>query len=344
MNFDSHLQRRWYSSPDWLLIPWLLVLWPLELIYRFIIAARRRLYRWRLFASWRAPVPVIVVGNISVGGTGKTPVTIALCELLQRAGYKPGVISRGYRAQPPHFPYFVRSDDNAKHCGDEPLLIAKRTRCPVVIAPSRVAASRYLLEQASCNVIICDDGLQHYALERDIEIAVVDAARRFGNGHCLPCGPLREPVARLRSVDAIILNGAQSSAPLSLSNLQPSVALQLQPSAMVQLSSAQSIPPRTWCKQNARVHAVAGIGNPERFFATLRALGCDIIEHAFADHHDFRADDLAFDDALPIVMTEKDAMKCAAFASDRHWYLQVRGQLPDSLTTVILGKLSMVRR
>ena len=347
MSFESHLQRRWYSKPDWLLAPWLLLLGPLELLYRSIVAARRRLYRYGLFSSWRPLVPVIVVGNISVGGTGKTPVTIALCELLQRAGYKPGVISRGYRAQPPHFPYFVRSDDNANNCGDEPLLIARRTRCPVVIAPRRVDAARHLLEERGleherCDVIICDDGLQHYALQRDIEIAVVDAARRFGNGHCLPCGPLRESVARLKSVDAIILNGTQVEEELLLSHSQMTVSLQLQPSAMVQLSSGQSVPPRTWCKQNARVHAVAGIGNPERFFATLRALGCDIIEHAFPDHHNFRAEDLAFDAALPIVMTEKDAMKCGAFADQRHWCLQVRAQLPDSLATAILGKLNSI--
>lgn len=353
MSFDSRVQRRWYGQPHGSMLAWLLVSGPLEWVYRAIAAARRRLYRWRVLSSWRAPVPVIVVGNIAVGGTGKTPVTIALCELLQRAGYKPGVISRGYRAQPPRFPYRVRGDDSAQHCGDEPLLIARRTRCPVVIAPRRADAARYLLEQKSaenepCDVIVCDDGLQHYALQRDIELVVVDASRGFGNGHCLPCGPLREPIARLRSVDAVIVNGEQtarfSPAQASLSPPPVIVGLQLLPSAMVQLASAQAIPPRTWCKQNTRVHAVAGIGNPERFFATLRALGCDVIEHAFPDHHGFSAEDLAFDDVLPIVMTEKDAMKCAEFASDRHWYLQVRAQLPDSLATAILAKLNAPRK
>ncbi len=354
MNFDRHLQRRWYGKPGWLLLPWLLATSPLEIVYRFVIAMRRLCYRWGLCASWRAPVPVIVVGNIVIGGTGKTPVVIALCELLQRAGYKPGVISRGYRAQPSRFPYLVRSDDAAKRCGDEPLLIARRTRCPVVIAPRRADAARYLLEQqlvehARCDVIICDDGLQHYALQRDIEIAVVDASRRFGNGHCLPGGPLREPIARLQKVDAIVLNGvdavvmknADAVAVNGAKNADaPEYALQMQASAMVQLSSSQSIPPRTWCKQYARVHAVAGIGNPERFFATLRALGCDPIEHALPDHHEYRAEDLTFADALPIVMTEKDAVKCAAFAGERHWFLQVRAQLPDSLATAILAKLN----
>lgn len=343
MSFEQHLQRRWYGR-----VGWLLALWPLESIYRAVTALRRCLYRWRMLPSWRAPVPVIVVGNIAVGGTGKTPLAIALCEMLQRAGYQPGVISRGYRAQPPQFPYSVRSDDSAAHCGDEPLLIARRTRCPVVIAPSRVAAARFLLEQrgleqARCDVIICDDGLQHYALQRDMELAVVDGARRFGNGHCLPCGPLREPVARLQSVDAIIVNGV-CEAQRTERAAPPEYALALQPSAMLQLASAQSFPPRTWCKQHARVHAVAGIGNPARFFATLRALGCEVIEHPFPDHHEFRAEEIVFSDDLPVVMTEKDAMKCAAFADERHWYLQVRAQLPDSLAAAILGKLNSPRQ
>ncbi len=335
MNFENYVQRRWYDKPGWL---WLLLTMPFEVFYRVMISSRRYLYRWKILSSWRAPVPVIIVGNIAVGGTGKTPLTIALCELLQRAGYRPGVISRGYRAQPPQFPYLVRTEDDAGICGDEPLLIARRTRCPVVIAPRRAQAARHLLGNSQCNVIICDDGLQHYALQRDIEIVVVDAARRFGNGHCLPCGPLREPIERLSDVDAVVLNGAQQSDEMALE-----YALALQPNAMVQLVSAQSIPPRTWCRQNPRVHAVAGIGNPARFFATLRALGCDPIEHAFPDHHQFSADDFAFDDALPIVMTEKDAVKCAAFATERHWYLQVRAPLPESLGALILGKLNARR-
>jgi tetraacyldisaccharide 4'-kinase len=341
MSFESRLQRRWYGKPDGLFFLWLSVFGPLEIIYRLITALRRRLYRWRVLSSWRAPVPVIVVGNIAVGGTGKTPLTIALCEALQRAGYKPGIVSRGYRARPPQFPYRVRGDDNPIQCGDEPLLIARRTRCPVVIAPKRADAARYLLADDSlehCDVIICDDGLQHYALQRDIEIAVIDGARRFGNGHCLPCGPLRESVARLQQVDAIVVNGGSETG-AGKNTEAPEYSLQLQPSAVVQLASAQSIPPRTWCKQNRRIHAVAGIGNPARFFASLRELGCDIIEHAFPDHHAFSADDLAFDDALPIVMTEKDAVKCSAFADRRHWYLQVRAQVPDSLAAAILAKL-----
>lgn len=332
MNLDQYLQGRWYGNPGWLHL-----LFPLEFIYRFVIALRRRLYRSGLLSSWRPPVPVIVIGNITVGGTGKTPAAIALCELLQRAGFSPGVISRGYRSNPPHVPYAVNVSDSAEISGDEPLLMARRMRCPVVIAPRRADAARCLLAQHRCDVIICDDGLQHYALQRDVELAVIDAARKFGNGYCLPRGPLREPATRLREVDAILLNGAAITAP-------PEYSFQLTPSALVQLNSNQAIPPRTWCKQNPHVHAVAGIGNPERFFESLRALGCNVIEHAFPDHHAFNASDLMFDDDVPIVMTEKDAMKCGAFAQDRHWYLQVRAQLPDSLAQVILTKLNAVRR
>lgn len=343
MNVERFLQRRWYGKPGGAHALWLLLSAPLEMMYRAIAALRRHGYRAGWLRSWRAPVPVIVVGNITVGGTGKTPLTIALCETLLRAGYKPGVISRGYGAHPPALPYRVRGDDSAERCGDEPLLIARRTRCAVVIAPRRADAARHLLEQERCDVILCDDGLQHYALRRDIEIAVVDAARRFGNGHCLPSGPLREPIARLSSVDAVIMNGAANATRLVESEAYadvPAYPLELQPSALVQLASAQAVPPRTWCRQHARVHAVAGIGNPQRFFATLRALGCDVIEHAFPDHHAFRADDLAFGDTLPIVMTEKDAVKCAAFAGERHWYLEVRASIPDSLANSILVKLN----
>src|SRR5690606_19736513 len=210
MNLEESLQRRWYGNPRWL---WLLL--PLELLFRLVTALRRLLYRRGILRSWRAPVPVLVIGNISVGGTGKTPVTIALCAALRQSGFRPGVISRGYRAQPPQFPHRVSADDSAAVAGDEPLLIARRTGCPVAIAPDRSAAAQLLLQHDDCDVLICDDGLQHYALQRDIEVAVVDAVRGFGNRHCLPVGPLREPLARLRTVDATLFNGGAVSDPLN---------------------------------------------------------------------------------------------------------------------------------
>lgn len=333
MNLEQYLQRRWYSKPGLL---WLLL--PLEMLFRMLVATRYFFYRIGVLNSWRAPVPVIVVGNVSVGGTGKTPVTIALCAALQQAGFKPGVISRGYRAQPPAFPYVVSPSDSAVHCGDEPLLIARRTGCPVVIAPQRAAAARLLLQKFTCDVLICDDGLQHYALQRDIEIAVIDADRGFGNAHCLPLGPLREPLRRLRRVDAIVINGADSTG-----DGDNRYGFMLQPSAMVNLHSGESVAAREWCAQNPQVHALAGIGNPARFFTTMRELGCTPIPHAFADHYAFTSDDLRFDDTLPVVMTEKDAVKCADFATTQHWYLRVSAALPNSLISVLIGKLRLIK-
>lgn len=333
MNLEKYLQRRWYSRPGLL---WLLL--PFEILFRVLAELRNFCYRIGVLNSWRAPVPVLVVGNISVGGTGKTPVTIALCAALRHAGFKPGVVSRGYCAEPPTFPYLVSIHDTAARCGDEPLLIARRTNCPVVIAPKRVAAARMLLQKYDCDVLICDDGLQHYALQRDIEIAVVDTDRGFGNAHCLPVGPLREPLSRLRRVDAIVINGADSEG-----DGNDRYGFMLQPSAMVNLHSGESVSPQEWCAQNPQVHALAGIGHPARFFSTLRTLGLTPIEHPFVDHYTFKAEDLHFGDALPIVMTEKDAVKCADFATPQHWYLRVSAALPNSLLSVLIGKLRLIR-
>lgn len=332
MSAEQILQLRWYGRPGWLLL-----LLPVELLFRAVVAVRQFFYRIGVFKSWRAPVPVIVIGNISVGGTGKTPVTIALCAALQRAGFSPGVISRGYGAQPPIFPHLVSVDDKPEYGGDEPLLIARHSGCPVVIDPQRAVAARALLQQYRCDVLICDDGLQHYALQRDIECAVVDGERGFGNRHCLPVGPLREPMPRLRKVAAVLVNGSDISDPVN-----NRYGFRLQPSAMVNLRSGEELEPGDWCRRNPSAHAVAGIGNPARFFTTLRELGCAPIEHPFADHHAFGAEDLRFSDALPVVMTEKDAVKCAAFAGDQHWYLRVSAALPDSLITALIGKLRTV--
>lgn len=333
MNAEQYLQHRWYGKPGWLRL-----LLPLELLFRLVTALRHYGYRIGLLNSWRAPVPVLVVGNISVGGTGKTPVTIALCAALQRAGFHPGVISRGYRAQPPTFPHLVAIDDNPAHCGDEPLLIARRSGCPVMIAPQRAAAARALLQHHQCDVLICDDGLQHYALQRDIECAVVDHARGFGNGHCLPVGPLREPMRRLRGTDAVLVNGSDT---VDATNKR--FGFRLRPSVIVNLRSGEKLPAREWCQRFPRLHAVAGIGNPARFFDTLSELGCAPIEHPFADHHAFVPADLQFGDALPVLMTEKDAVKCAAFAGDQCWYLQVEAALPHSLIAALIGKLRAIK-
>jgi tetraacyldisaccharide 4'-kinase len=340
MTLEAQLTRRWYGRPLWL---WLL--WPLEWLYRAVVAARRSAYRRGWLASWRAPVPVLVVGNIAVGGTGKTPVVIALCQALRSAGWRPGIISRGYGAQPPQFPYAVDVAASAAEAGDEPLLLARRSGCPVVIAPDRAAAARELLRLHACDIVICDDGLQHYALARDIELAVIDGGRGLGNRHCLPVGPLREPPARLATVDAILINGdAGDPASRRREHGAREHRFFLQPTALVQLAGGQRVAVADWPEQRRRVHAVAGIGNPDRFFTTLRGLGFQVAAHPKPDHHRFVAADFQFDAELPIVMTEKDAVKCVDLDDPRLWYLAVDAVLPDSLLAAIAVKLAPFRR
>jgi tetraacyldisaccharide 4'-kinase len=302
----------WYEAH-----PLSTVLAPLGWLYGMVVTLRRYAYRAGLLRSEKLPVPVIVVGNITVGGTGKTPLVINLVKRLQQAGHRPGVVSRGYGGAATRWPQAVNSDSDPYLVGDEPVLIARRAACPVVVGPRRVRAAKRLLAEHDCDVIICDDGLQHYALARDIEIAVVDGARRFGNGRCLPAGPLRESPSRLQSADMVIVNGGGSADACSM-RLMGEQARQLQAPG---ISHAL----RDW--NGKSVHGVAGIGNPARFFAHLRAHGHLVVEHAFPDHHDFRMEDLHFDDDLPVMMTEKDAVKCRGFARPNHWYVPVDAQL-----------------
>ncbi len=279
--------------------------------------------------SYAVDVPVIVVGNISVGGTGKTPLVVWLVGLLQKAGYQPGIVLRGYGGKAERWPQQVRPDSDPLMVGDEPVMLAQRCACPIVAAPDRVAAANALLKYSNCDLIITDDGLQHYRLKRDIEIVVVDGERRFGNGHCLPAGPLREPQSRLDEVDFIIANGlarrgefAMSLEPAGLKSLENDVFLQ----------SIEDL-------AGQRVHALAGIGNPQRFFQLLRSRGLEVIEHSFPDHHDYQLQDLAFTDSLPILMTEKDAVKCRRFANQKMWYVPVNAYLPEPLALRLLQML-----
>ncbi len=332
MNFESRIQQHWYGAPGWLR-----VLLPLEWIYRAVSASRRWAFRNGVRRSEKIAVPVIVVGNITVGGTGKTPIVVALCTALKKAGHRPGIISRGYGASPPYWPFEITPFTTPADAGDEPLLLALSTDCPVVIAPDRVAAAKFLLEQHACDVIISDDGLQHYRLQRDFEIAVIDGRRGLGNGRCLPVGPLREAASRLDSVDAVLVN---TPADDRVERQSPYHAFHLHPRVFVALDDGREIAPASWSK--SRVHAVAGIGNPGRFFDTLRALGLDVIEHAFPDHHAFVGDDLAFADSLPVIMTEKDAVKCVALERGTIdcWYLAVDAVLPDFLITALIGRIA----
>jgi tetraacyldisaccharide 4'-kinase len=310
----SKLQSFWYGRHALTVF-----LIPLSWIFCGIVFLRRRAFKIGLLKIERLSVPVIVIGNITVGGTGKTPLVIWLANFLRNAGYFPAIVSRGYKGEAKSWPQQVRSDSDPVIVGDEAVLLAKRCQCPVAVGPDRVAAATGLLKYSDCDIIIADDGLQHYALGRNIEIAVIDGVRRFGNGYCIPAGPLREPVSRLKEVDFVVVNGG------GVMRLEYSMVLAAGPAHNLCDDTLTQLPEEF---RDQQVHAVAGIGNPDRFFSQLKRQGLDIIEHPFADHHQFRAEDILFDDDLPVLMTEKDAVKCKRFASARHWYLPVDAQ-PD---------------
>lgn len=315
------------------LLAWLLL--PLGMLFYTVAALRRILYRRGICAVAQLPVPVIVVGNITAGGTGKTPLVLALAQALAQAGHRPGIISRGYGARLGH-PRAVPVNGDPADYGDEPCLLARRAGCPVWVGTDRVATARALLAgNASCDVLISDDGLQHLALARDVEIAVVDGDRGFGNGWPLPAGPLREPVNRLRTVNRIVVNGGDPDHPPAIPGDVPLSRMHLAGDTLNNLADPalnQSL--QSW--SGKPVHAVAGIGHPPRFFAALRAAGLICTTHAFRDHHPYVADDLAFDGDTPVVMTEKDAVKCAAFSTARHWALRVDATLTPPITGDLL--------
>lgn len=313
-SLGNRLLSAWYRDAAWLT-----ALVPLEWIYRRVVAARTHAYATGRKATWRAPVPVVVVGNITLGGTGKSPLVAWLARWLTERGHRPGILSRGYGGQSSAYPLLVGPDTPASQCGDEPLMLAGQTGVPVVVDPRRPRGGRCLIE-AGCDVLIADDGLQHLALGRDIELIVVDGERGFGNGRCLPAGPLREPLSRLATSDAVIVNGVprQSLIPAFFS-------MQLEPRQWRRLVDDVRFPvaPVPFA---ANVHAVAGIGHPERFFRTLEQLGLRVQPHPLPDHHALQARDLAFDDDLPVVMTAKDAVKCRDWVDRRCWVLDVEAR------------------
>ena len=313
MAFAERLAAAWYAGH-----PALVLLRPLEALYRRVVDRRRADFLSGRKPAWRAPVPVIVVGNITAGGTGKTPLILWLIEHCRARGLRVGVVSRGYGAQPPRLPWRVRAGQAAGEAGDEPLMIVERSGVPLMIDPDRPRAVQALLAEEPLDLILSDDGLQHYRLARDLELVLIDAARGLGNRRCLPAGPLREPLERLAAVDACLLNGAASDG-------GDGFAFNLCPSALVNLASGERRAPDCLPPGQA-VHAVAGIGNPQRFFATLEALHWRPVPHAFADHAAYSPEDLRFSPALPLLMTEKDAVKCRGFAAADWWYLAVDGQ------------------
>jgi len=301
----------WYGN-SWQCILFLPITW----VFGQLVKLRRLAYENSWKSSRTFPVPVIVVGNISVGGSGKTPLVIWLVELLKNAGYKPGIISRGYKGKAGSWPQQVRVDSDPVVVGDEAVQLARRCQCPIAVGPDRGEAIDALLAHTECNVIVSDDGLQHYAMQRDIEIAVVDGVRRHGNQRLLPAGPLREPVSRLEQVDFVVSNGVAGRGEYAML-VKGLVARNL---VSDKLQGLERFSGQT-------VHAVCGIGNPERFFSGLKKFNINLIEHVYPDHHPFVENDLNFDDDFPVLMTEKDAVKCQRFKSLKHWFVPVQAEL-----------------
>ncbi|MBE1161279.1 tetraacyldisaccharide 4'-kinase [Dyella acidiphila] len=322
MSLAETLQRGWYGEGH---LPWWC--YPLAALYGAVVSIRRNLYRMGWRRSVRLPCPVIVVGNITVGGAGKTPLTLALVDALRERGYRPGVVSRGYGGTQ-RGPLLLGDAPNPAEVGDEPALI-RAAGVAVAIGRDRPAAARLLLD-AGCNVIIADDGLQHYRLARDIEICVIDGERRFGNRRGLPAGPLREPLSRLSAVDFRVCNGGDAQT--------GEVPMRLRGGSVRALIDGHAQPVGNF--SGARVHAVAAIGHPQRFFASLAAQGIEVIPHPFADHHAFVPADLAFGDGLPVLMTEKDAVKCRAFAHANWWSVPVQAELPPAFYDALQRRLA----
>ncbi len=320
------LERHWYR-----ITPLHLILLPISFIFRLLAGIRRTLYRSGILPSKKLPIPVIVVGNITAGGSGKTPLTLWLTQQLLDNGWHPGIISRGYASTAASSQAVYNSSDPGA-VGDEAVLMAQRKLCPVWVGQDRVAAARELLRaHPECDVLLSDDGLQHYRLRRDAEIVVVDGARRFGNGFLLPAGPLRELPSRLAGADAVVVNGGAPAA--------GEYAMQLQGERFYNLLNP-STQAHAADFHGQHLHAIAGIGHPQRFFDHLSHLGLAVQTHPFPDHYRYTPGDLAFADADAILMTEKDAVKCAAFATEKCWVLRVDAQVDPSLTQLTLERIT----
>ena len=339
---SARLQAIWYGGswpPPW----------PLRALSRafgLAVTLRRAAYARGLCSSRRLAKPVIVVGNLTVGGSGKTPLVIWLAQQLRERGLRPGVVLRGYggMAVAGRVPCLVTPDSDVTVVGDEALLLRLRTGAPVVVGRDRVGAAQRLIA-AGVDVIIADDGLQHLRLARDFEIAVIDGARGLGNGYLLPAGPLREPAARLALVDAVVINGERGASVAGAGADAHAVAAAA-PGFVMRLSgewlrplAGNAEPVALSSLAGKRVHAVAGIGNPARFFAQLAAAGLEVIAHAFPDHHRYRAAELEFGDDLPLLMTEKDAVKCRPFAAANRWYLPVAASFAGTDGSALLARL-----
>jgi len=313
MRLARKLEAAWYERNGLTLI-----LRPLSWLFLIIASFRRLLYKSGIRKQTKLPVPVIVVGNISVGGTGKTPLVIWIANYMKQAGFKPGIISRGYGGKARRWPQQVRPDADPFMVGDEAVVISRRTGCPMAVGPDRVADAQALLKYADVDVIVSDDGLQHYALGRDLEIAVIDGIRRFGNGYCLPAGPLRERRSRLEEVDIRVTNGVAA---------QGEIAMRYQSDSVINMMNGEVRQINEFKQQP--VNAIAAIGNPDRFFNFIRTSGIRATTRAFPDHHIFSDDDIDFPDNEALFMTEKDAVKCQRFARQNWWFLPIDAVLPE---------------
>ena len=333
---EQHLTRAWYSN-SW----WLVFLIPFSWLFRLLTSIRRsRLqskHQGHTFSS-----PVVIVGNISVGGSGKTPLIIAIVKALSISGFNVGVVSRGYGGKADSYPLDVVEGVSPAQCGDEPLLIAQSCDCPVVVDPDRVAAVNYLLANHSCDLVLSDDGLQHYRLHRDIEIAVVDGARGLGNQRCLPAGPLRESSRRLQQVDFVLVNGETSNAQnIFLGAGVKAQHIGLQPSVFRNLSNNKIVAASEWAESSS-VHAVAAIGNPDAFAGTLRNLGLDVDLTSKDDHQQLYIHDLSFNDSLPVIITAKDAIKYTDTIPDNLWVLEVEMNVPPEFVDGLIGAAGLL--
>ena len=326
----SFIEDSWYKKRLWL---W--ILWPFSRLIKSLVTRRRNKFLLNSELSWKPNIPVIVVGNIIVGGSGKTPFVIWLSKVLEEQGYKPGIVSRGYGSKSTQYPLVINDDSRVEDSGDEPLIIHRNTNRPVCISPNRTQAVKKLLEDTDTDIVISDDGLQHYKLGRDMEIIVFDGLRGIGNSLCLPAGPLREPLERSKAADFIV----SSTKRLNIEEIHEDCLMTYKPLEWVRLSDNRRFPAKDW-PLSRNVHAVAGIGNPSKFYSTLTALGLNLVEHSFPDHYQFKEEDLNFEDNHPILMTEKDAVRCMDMMNKNLWYLSIEAEIKDDkFKTELLMKL-----
>lgn len=318
------LQHYWYHKNYWI---WLLL--PISWLYCFVIFIRRKLYQAKIKKSFASSLPIVIVGNITIGGSGKTPLLISLCEMIKQWGYNPGVVSRGYGGNYDGV-HQVTNTDSAALVGDEPLMIHQRTQVPVVVCADRVTAVDYLVKNNDCDIVLSDDGLQHYRMRRDYEISVIEANRKFGNGFCLPAGPLREPVSRLDKVDLSVYNRTNDTTINDTESQQAdNFSYTLVMASLVNLNNGEEKQFADFLGES--VHAVAGIGNPQRFFTQLQQAGVKSTNHEFPDHHEYQKQDFSGWREECIIMTEKDAVKCRKLKLKNAWFVRVTVEFTKAL-------------